>query len=224
MKKIIAVVVALTMVMALSVSAFALEGTIDVALFVCDNVNWATVHGDPVTINGAGDYTVSITGLNVGPKSFASVYIKDMAAYADESASDISDFVLSVKSCKINGVEVEVTDGWRNTRDHDGQLDACFVNMWDEAYYIAIPDETVKEIEFVFNITDADAPADESENTPEPETTPEPEATTEPDAAKPETTSNPEATSETTAPKTGLALAVVPAVMALAAAAVTKKR
>lgn len=219
MKKILAVVLALAMVMALSLSVSAIEGSQDVVLCVQDNVSWQTHVSDPVTIDGAGVYTVSISGLNFDSSAVTVIYVKDATAVAEgdnfTGTSGISGLSIYTKSLKINGAEVALRDGYATGLTDAGVFDVCWVNIWAETF-ADLPAGTINDIEVVLEITDEGAAPSADAAAPVEDGTAADNNTVEPAATAPAAT-----TSE--APKTGIAIAVVPAVMALAAVAVTKK-
>lgn len=179
MRKIIAVVVALTMIMALSISVFADNSGTYEASATEDNMWWhetkffelfdlSELEGaTTLTIESSVEFTVGYNGENeqwIQPDTGTTAIVIDLTTAVINDAA---------KVCVRPG----------NT--------SPFTITWTIAGGASAPAED-------------NAPA--ADNTPAEDTTPAP------------------STSENTAPKTGLALAVVPAVMALAAAAVTKKR
>ena len=225
MKKLFAILLALVMVCTLSLSAVAFEGSQDIVLVTQEQGSWQSFTSDPVTISGPGEYTLSLTGMDFDGSVMTVLYIKDATAVAEGDAftgtSNLSGFTCLTKSIKINGTEVALTDGYRTGLTDTGVFDIAWFNIWDVSYMDA-PTGKVNDIEVVIEIVDADAeaaPEAESEAAPE-ETETAPEAT----ETAPETTA-PAAEAETTAtaPSTGIALAVIPAVVAMAAAVVSKK-
>ena len=230
MNKLIAIVVALTMVMALSLGVYAFEGSQEVVLVVQEQGSWATTTSEPVTINAPGEYTFTISGLSFDGANLTVLYVKDKAAYdaGDDftGTSNLSGFTCLTKSIKINGEAVELTEGYRTGLTDAGVFDICWHNIWD-TNYMPTPTGTVTDIEVVIEIVDAEggasAPAEDpaaGDGTAEDNNTVEPDTTT---SSNEDTTPAP-APSTSTAPATGLTLAVVPAIMALAAVAVSKKR
>lgn len=206
MKKIFAVVVAIAMVMALSVPAFAFEGSQDVVLVVYEQATWSNIVSDPVTINAPGEYTFKLSGLSVDSAQVATIYIKDATAVAEGDSftgtSNLSDLTVLTKSIKINGEEVALTEGYGTGLTDAGVLDIGWYNIWWKNF-IELPTGTITDVEVVVEVVDAaaaEAPAAEE--------------------APAETA--PAETAE--APETGIALAVVPAVIALAAAVISKRR
>lgn len=223
MKKILAIVLAMAMVMALSLSVSAIEGSQDVVLCVQDNVSWQTHVSDPVTIDGAGVYTISISGLNFDSSAVTVIYVKDATAVAEgdnfTGTSGISGLSIYTKSLKINGAEVALKDGYATGLTDAGVFDVCWVNIWAETF-ADLPAGTINDIEVVLEITDEGAAPSADTAAPAADAEPAP-APAEDTAPENNDVAPAPATSE--APKTGIALAVVPAVMALAAVAVSKK-
>lgn len=202
MKKIFAIIVALTMVFALCVSVSAIDGSDEFKLTVGQSETWVNALSDAVTISGPGEYTFTITGLSFSGANMTVLYLKDAAgADADASGgsydgpSTLTGATILTKSIKINGEEVALTEGYPTGTTDAGIYDICWFNTWGDSYF-EIYNGTVNEIEVVIEVVDAEA----AEEAPVP-------ADEAPAAA----------------PETGLALAVVPAVMALAAVAVSKK-
>lgn len=216
MKKILAVLVAVVLVAAMTVSAFAFDGSADISLYVQNQGNWVTAASDPVTVNADGEYTVKLTGLSINPDDLTVIYVKDVLVYSEEkTASDLpADIKILTKSIKINGEEVPLKEGYATTLTDAGAFDVCWYNIWD-VHYITIDTAIITDVEVTFEVvTDgAAAPAPEADTTPTPEAAPE--ATTAPAAETP---------AAPAAPKTGVALAVVPMVLAAAAVAIAKRR
>lgn len=228
MRKLLAIATALVMVMALSVSVFAIEGSQDLVLCTQDSSSWQTQVSDRVTVNAAGEYTFTLSGLNFDGSAMNVLYIKDANAVDAEIAGNTYDgtngltgMTILTKSVKINGTEVALTDGYLTGVSPDsGLIDICWYNIWATSYMDA-PTGTVTDIEVVIEVVDGEnaaAPAETTEAAPAETTEAAPAETTE---AAPAETSSTEAAAK--APSTGLALAVVPAVMALGAAFVSKK-
>ena len=233
MKKIFAIVMALAMVMALSVTAFAIEGSDEFKLTVGESETWGNHLSDAVTVNAPGEYTFTITGLSFSGANMTVLYLKDAeGADADASGgsysgpSSLTGATVYTKSIKINGEEVSLAEGYPTGTTDEGIYDICWFNIWGSSYFEAY-NGTVNEIEVVVEfvgegeaapVDEAAAPVEDGtaadNNTVEPEAAPE---------AAPEA-SAPAASTETKAPATGIAIAVIPAVMALAAVAVSKKR
>lgn len=232
MKKILAVIVSLAMVMALSANVFAIEGSQDLVLVTQDNVSWQSHVGERVTVNGAGEYTFTLSGLNFDGSAMTVLYIKDADAVDVEVAGGTYDgtngltgMTILTKSLKINGTEVALTEGYSTGINADsGLIDICWYNIWATSFMDA-PTGTVNDIEVVVEVVDGDgAAAAADESAAEAEAEAAPADAEEPAASEPETDSSSSAPAESTAaPSTGIALAVVPAAIALAAAFVSKK-
>ena len=237
MKKVLAIVVALAMVMALAVPTFALEGSIEAKLASANNSDWGEVVSDTQTIDHPGEYTFKIDGFSYPNTAITTLYLKDDAVWAVEDPSAISGFTLTVKSIKVNGTEVEVSEGYPTTLNEKGQFDFAFYNTWiDNGNFITLPDGDITSFEVTVEIVDADAAAAEEPAAEEPaaeEPVAEEPAAEEPAAEEPEAPAADDASApvedgtaadnNTVAPSTGLVFAVIPAVVALAAAAVSKK-
>lgn len=242
MKKLLAIVTALVMVCALSVSVFAIEGSQDLVLCTQDNVSWQTHVSDRVTVDGAGEYTFTLSGLSFDGSAMTVLYVKDanavdveVAGGTYDGANGLTGMTILTKSVKINGTEVALTDGYvTGTNPDSGLIDICWYNIWATSFMDA-PAGTVNDIEVVLEVVDEngeaapaeaeEAPAETEEAAPaEAEEAPA-EAEEAPAEAAPAETAEeaPAATETAKAPSTGIALAVIPAVMALAAAAVSKK-
>lgn len=234
MKKLLAIVTALVMVCALSVSVFAIEGSQDLVLCTQDNVSWQTHVSDRVTVDGAGEYTFTLSGLSFDGSAMTVLYVKDadavdveVAGGTYDGANGLTGMTILTKSVKINGTEVALTDGYvTGTNPDSGLIDICWYNIWATSFMDA-PTGTVNDIEVVLEVVDENgeaAPAEAEEAPAEAEEAPA-EAEEAPAEAAPAETAEeaPAATETAKAPSTGIALAVIPAVMALAAAAVSKK-
>lgn len=223
MKKILAVLAAVVLVAAMTVSAFAFDGSAEISLYAGNSANWQTVSSDPVTVNADGEYTLKLSDISIDPSTLTVIYIKDTAVEADgegHPSSDLpKDIQILTKSLKINGNEIALDDGYPTTLTDAGAFDVCWYNIWATSYFSTDGMETITEVEVTFEVvTDgAAAPAAEADTTPAPDAAPEaaPEATTTPAAETP---------AAPAAPKTGVALAVVPMALAAVAAAIAKRR
>ena len=230
MKKLLAIVVALTMVFALSVSVFAIEGSDEFKLTVGESETWVNHLSDAVKVDGPGVYTLTISGLKFDGANMTVLYLKD-AAGADADAnggsydgpSTLKGATIYTKSIKINGEAVALTDGYPTGTTDNGIYDICWHNIWGNNY-MPTPSGTVTDIEVVIEVVnEGDAPGSApvaEEAAPVEDGTAADNNTVEPET--PVANSAP-AASTSTAPATGLSLAIVPAVMALAAVAVSKK-
>ena len=145
--------------------------------------------------------------MNIDSSKVATIYIKDATAVAEGDSftgtSNLSDLTVLTKSIKINGEEVALTEGYGTGLTDEGVLDIGWYNVWWKNF-IELPDGAITDVEVVVEVVDAaaaaEAPADDAA----------PAEPTEADTAE--------------SPETGLALAVIPAVVALAAAVVSKRR
>ena len=211
MKKILALVLALSLTIAMTVSVSAFEGSAEIALYVGNSVDWTFYHGDPVTVDGPGEYTFTFNGVGQDAENFTVVFIKDMAVENQEAtASNLpSDIEIITKSLKINGVEIELTEGYPTTLNESGVFDVCYFNIWATSYFDNLGLGMVDTVEVTVEI-----------KVPETEEAPAEDTTTE--APAEDTTE--EAPADEEPADTGLALAVVPAIVALAAVALSKKR
>ncbi len=233
MKKILAIVAAAAMIMALCVNVFAIEGSQDLVLVTQDNASWQNHISDRVTVNAAGEYTFTLSGLNFSGSAMTVLYIKDANAVEVENgggtydgANGLTGMTILTKSIKINGTEVALTDGYVTGVNPDsGLIDICWYNIWADSF-MDTPAGTVTDIEVTIEVVDGDgAAAEEPAEAEAEEAAAEPEATAEApaEAEAPADETSAEAPAETKAPATGVAVAVIPAVMALAAVCVSKK-
>ncbi len=237
MKKVLAIVVALAMVMALAVPAFALEGSQDLVLVTQEQGSWQSFVSDRVTVNAAGEYTFTLSGMSFDGANMTVLYIKDADAVeveqgggTYEGTNNLTGATILTKSVKINGEEVALTEGYRTGTADSGLIDICWFNIWDTSFMDA-PSGTVTDIEVTVEVVDADAAAAEEPAAEEPaaeEPAAEEPAAEEPEAPAADDASAPvedgtAADNNTVAPSTGLVFAVIPAVVALAAVAVSKK-
>lgn len=222
MKKIFAVLAAVVLVASMTVSAFAFDGSAEISLYAGNSADWQTASSDPVTVNADGEYTLKLSGISIDPSTLTVVYIKDTAVEADgegHPSSDLpKDIQILTKSLKINGSEIALTEGYPTGLTDAGAFDVCWYNIWATSYFSTEGMETITDIEVTFEVvadgTAAPAETDKSEEAPAPENN-------EPAAEKP---ADKPAAENTSAPKTGVALAVIPMALAAAAAAVTKRR
>lgn len=214
-KKILAAVVAVVMVMALSVSVFATDILTDDVRGVAKNENVALTLPEDLVLDNGAVITLHVKGT--AENTMVRFYLTD--------ASD-NGRVMEVFEVTVNDGAFDETKEF--TIDTTGAIQgttAPAILMVKGPDYQTPPANLVLEVvELTVAGEEAAAPAaeDNAEAT-EPDTTAtEPDTTT----TEPETTTTPETTTapETTkAPATGIALAVVPAVIALAAVAVSKK-
>lgn len=138
---------------------------LETALYVGENVTWNIAKSDSVTVTGAGDYTYSISGLEVPSSALTVIYIKDVAVESGSaSTSDIAPIKITYKSLKINGEEVAVKEGAPDALSDAGVFDCALYNIWAENY-IDVTAETINSVELTVNIAAAseeDADATES--------------------------------------------------------------
>ncbi len=221
MKKILTFVLALTMTLALAVSASAFEGSADVSIYFGNDVDWTTVNGNTVTIDGPGEYTFTLTGVNRDAFNMTVLYIKDVAVEAQEATTTNlpSDIEIITKSLKINGEEITLDEGYPTTLNEAGAFDVCYYNIWATSYFKTLGMEIINDVEVVIEIKggEAEAPAEDTATEAPADDT----ATEAP--AEEDTTVDAPAADEAPA-DTGLALAVVPMIVALAAVVASKRR
>ena len=225
MKKIFAILVALTMIMALSVTAFAEE------LVIFDNPEGeqVTVTADPW--DGFGLGVAPVNGSHVGD-----LPIEDVVKYAEADAALV--MVYTSTGCwggeshpeiEFNVWEAEeLTESiaFELTKNDDGTITAT-VNLGDVLdNYIAfgydvndIKDCGIQLWGENFKLVKLSIVTD----TPVPEETPAVEDTETEAPAEEDTTTEAPAVEETPA-ETGLSLAVIPAIVALCAVAISKRR
>lgn len=169
---------------------------LETALYVGESVTWVTAKSDSVTITGEGDYTYSISDLDIAPEALTVIYIKDVAVEnGNATTSDIAPIKITYKSLKINGEEVAVKEGAPDGLNEKGVFDVAFYNIWDENY-IDAPTANINSVELTINVAAAAEEVEATEATEKAteEATEAPESTTE--AAPAETTAAP---AETTA-------------------------
>ena len=216
-KKILAAVVAVMMVMALSVSAFA-----DISLLdsVPGTINEQQNIPIPEGVDVSDGATVTVIAKGTSDNTMVRFYLTDAADGGR---------VTEVAEVPVENGAFDVTINL--VIDASGAIQGSAAPthlMFKGPDYATPPANVVFETLTIVTAGGEAAPADDAADAPadtthEPDTTPEPDTTTtEPDTTTPEPTAP--APSTSTAPATGLALAVVPAVMALAAVAVSKKR
>lgn len=177
-------------------TASSLTANLETALYVGESVTWVTAKSDSVTITGEGDYTYSISDLDIAPEALTVIYIKDVAVENGNAAtSDIAPIKITYKSLKINGEEVAVKEGAPDGLNEKGVFDVAFYNIWDENY-IDAPTANINSVELTINVAAAAEEVEATEATEKAteEATEAPESTTE--AAPAETTAAP---AETTA-------------------------
>ena len=224
-KKILAVVVAVMMVMALSVVAFAdVDVTADLALNGDGTVYSCAIPAGIDVSNGA---TVTLHVKGTSNNEAIRFYLTDASDNARVTACDVAtgDGCVTVADGAFEGtIDLEIdTSG-----AIQGTAEPTTLIVKAQAWGVAFDNTTFEVVEFVGGDAAEEAPAEteaEAEAPAEAEEAPaETEAPAEAEAEAPAEAPAAEAPAETAkAPATGLALAVIPAVMALAAAAVSKK-
>lgn len=204
MKKIFAVVVAIAMVMALSVPAFAADSYMAYIGFADSSWAHSAFHPDTdgVEITGDGQYSIETTQFAGAADIF--VFVIDFEGmYADNP-----NITATVDSIEIDGapIEFDASKVVSGDRENNGNYRLEIYNEYGDTKADApINNQTSisSSIKVTFTVSGmsaaAEAPAAE-------ETAAETPAET------------------AAAPETGIALAVVPAVVALAAAVISKRR
>ena len=222
MKKILSLALAAIMVLCLSVSVFAdYDPAVEIGLFLGDPDNGGWTAMDTVTVDKPGTYTLSWEG---DAKALNWILIRTVEQNANTSIP--AGTPIKTTSVKVDGVDL--TFGGSTEFNSKTEFGGTFeVQYFVHAIGVDNCDnepETGSKIEVTF-VVDPDnaveaAPADiDNEEAPVEDGTAADNNTVEPEAPAAETPAAAPA-----APATGLALAVVPAVMALAAVAVSKKR
>ncbi|MDE6725735.1 MAG: hypothetical protein K2J79_09035 [Ruminiclostridium sp.] len=206
----------------------ATEG-LETALYVGNSVDWNIVSSESVFVAIGNEYTYSVSGLDIAPDKLTVIYIKDVAVENKEAEkSDIDPVKVTVTSLKINGNEVAVKEGVPTGLNENGVFDIAYFNTWGDSF-IDLPEENINSVEITVKVEKADPAPVDTEAT-DPEAT-DPEAT-DPEATNPEDTSaaaagtgdsTPTGTGDNNQP-TGIAIAIVPAVIAAAGVIVAKKR
>lgn len=221
MKKIISLALAAIMVLCLSVSVFAdYDPAVEIGLFLGDPDNGGWTAMDTVTVDKPGTYTLTWEG---DAKALNWILIRTVEQNATTSIP--AGTVIKTTSVKVDGVDL--TFGGSTEFNSKTEFGGTFeVQYFVHAIGVDNCDNepaTGSKVEVTFVVDPDNAPA-ETEAPAEDEA---PAAPVEDGTAADNNTVEPEtpaAAPAPAAPATGLALAVVPAVMALAAAAVSKKR
>ncbi len=217
MKKIASFIIAMTMLMALALPAFAAD-THNAYIGIADSdwnpSSFSTEPSDCV-ITGDGQYVVE-TNAFAGASGLI-VFVVDIVGLVN----DCPDATAVVDSIEVDGkaVEFDASKVAVGNLEENGNLRIEFYNEFgptsadpaldNEFFFI---DDTVKITFTVSGIDGAAAPVEGN--------------ATEDNTAAPVEENNTASSNEdtTSAPSTGLAIAIVPAVVALAAAVVSKKR
>lgn len=229
MKKLLSIIAAVIMIMAISVNVFAMGGPTDLVLVTGNQETWSDTASDRVTINGAGEYKFTISNINFSGSAMTLLYIKDadavdaqMAGGSYEGSTTLTGCEIITKSIKISGQEVPISDGVpTGIREETGLIDICYLNIWGTSY-IEVPNVQVTDVEVVVEVIDTEA---EAETAPAPNAEEKTEAEPEKEAVESNAsadTNEPAASDDV--PSTGIALAVAPFALALAAVAVTKRK
>ncbi len=147
--------------------ASSFTANLETALYVGENVTWTNAKSDSVTVTGAGDYTYSISGLDLDPSTITVIYAKDVAVESGSATTSAIDPInVSYKSLKINGEEVAIKDGAPSALSDAGVFDFCLYNIWSENF-IELPSANINSIELTISVNAAsdetEAPAAESE-------------------------------------------------------------
>lgn len=193
------------------------EEGLETALYVGNSVDWNTVKSDSVNIAIGNEYTYSISGLDIAPDKLTVIYIKDVAVENKEAEkSDIDPVKVTFTSVKINGNEVAVKEGVPTGLNDSGAFDIALFNIWGDSF-IDLPEENINSVEIAIKLEAADE---------EPEPTPA-ESTEEETTANALDPDNDNASASSSNPEnqpTGIAIAIVPAVLAAAGVVISKKR
>lgn len=219
MKKILSIAIAAIMVLCLSVSVFAdYDEPVTLGLYAG---GWGDVGS--VVVDKPGTYTITASKID----SNDWIIVKNTAGETTPTAIPAGT-VIRTTELKINGTVVTFEGGndyFDYTVGANGEIE---IKYWLQPGfgghdYIVDRPETITSVEVTFVVdpdaaAEPEAPAAEEENEP----------ATQPDAVpvedvEPETPAAEPAPAPAPAPATGIVLAVVPAVMALAAVAVSKK-
>ena len=217
MKKILSIAIAAVMILCLSVSVFAdYDEPVTLGLYAG---GWGDVGS--VVVDKPGTY--SITASKIDSNDW--IIVKNTAGETTPTSIPAGT-VIRTTELKVNGTVVTFEGGndyFDYTVGANGEIE---IKYWLQPGfgghdYIVDRPENITSVEVTF-VVDPDAVSAEPE-APATDVEPEPEApTAEPEAPAAEPAPAPEAPAAT-APATGIVLAVVPAVMALAAVAVSKK-
>ncbi len=217
MKKILSIVLALTMVLALAVPAFAADEYTAFVMFTTSSWNPSAMSADEfnsVTITGDGTYTIE-TDQFAGSTD-ALVFCIDIV----DILADHPNVSAVLDSIEVDGEVIEFNADAVLYGDIEADNDNYRIEIRNEygetldtvikGFAFSI-DSTLKVTFTVSGLDEADASADVAED----------------DAAVEEPADNVEETEtapEATSPSTGISLAVVPAIIAMAAVVVSKKR
>lgn len=216
MKKILAIAVAFIMVMALSVSVFATKLDLDNTYAGSDVTTGSNdeligiMFPDGLTYNTGDKVTVHFVGNSTGDFRVWLSHADGFVTMTPEPIWKASEKGFTTGAFDFT-VELEVGD-----KDGTGQTIADSIIFKGPSYGTNLDNFSLSLVEIVDGKDDAPA-----EPVAAPETNDAPAAAPESNDAP---TAAPETSAPATAPKTGVTLAIVPAIIALAAATVTKRR
>ncbi len=212
MKKLSALILAVLLALTLSATCFAEEEPHEVWLVVGAQLDgWHdTMSEERMVFTESGEYTIKLEGLSYPAEKLALIYIKDAIVEKGlESESNFRcGFDITTKSIKVNGVEMELTEGYGTTFDGTGTFEINWFSIWGTKHFSVEQFTEINSVEVVIDIRYHDDPVEE----PAPEVTEEP-SPEEPAEEAPAT--DPEVTEEETPAETGLALSLIPAAIAL---------
>ncbi len=218
MKKILTIALAIIMVMGLSVSVYATQ--VDLSNIYGNDIADATVatseelvgiyFPEGITYNTGDVVTVHFVGNSDGDFRVWLAHAEGYVTMTPEPIWKASDNGFTSGAFDFT-IDFVVGD-----KDGKGETVADSIIFKAPSYGSKLENFSLSLVEIVDGKDDAlaEPEATANEGEPEPETAPAPEA----EAAAPETNDTP------AVPETGIVLAVVPAVIALAAVAVTKRR
>ncbi len=216
MKKILTIALAIIMVMALSVSVYATQ--VDLSGIYGNDIADATVatseelvgiyFPDGITYNTGDVVTVHFVGNSDGDFRVWLAHAEGFVTMTPEPIWKASDNGFTSGAFDFT-IDLVVGD-----KDGKGETVADSIIFKAPSYGSKLENFSLSLVEIVDGKDDAPAETETTADEGEPETAPAPEA----EAAAPETNDTP------AVPETGIVLAVVPAVIALAAVAATKRR
>lgn len=230
MKKIIAIVLtAVMLVSVLAVNVFAAANDTNILLEIGD-VFGTLVQSETVDVANGGEFTLTATLASAVSTSADGTFIavKTAAGQVDQRTALPDGTVVTVTSLELDGTKVDF-DAAKGTRTvENGVLNGqnavlLLLKLFGENALTGDVPAEFKTVTVTFTVDNPNAaPADDNAADEPADTTPEPDTAA--PAADPEPVADPTpAPAEPSAPATGLALAVVPAVVAMAAVAVSKK-
>ncbi len=205
MKRIFAIFFATLLALTMTVSAFAYEAR-DIMLCFGNSADWNTKYSEVVNVTESGEYTFKIEGLDYALANLTVIYLKESAVEAGETTEGAfpAGTQIITKSFKINGEESPLTEGYPTALNDAGVLDVCWYNIWATSYApmdgIFDINSVEVTVEIILPEEGAEAPAEEEAPADEPAVE----------------TEEPEVEAEETPAETGLALSLIPAVVALA--------